>query len=192
MSSPREIVRLICDSFPNTPIVVSTGYNSRYAFSVRKPNHYYMTGSMGMASQIGIGIADVTNKKTIVIDGDGSVAMNLSALMSVGKRNNLKLIHFVINNAAYASTGGQTTNVDNVDLSGIARSCGYSSTTKIYTLSDLASLSKRIDDGHFDNSLPLFVECKASNYIVSCTDKRIDVDLALIKETITKHVAEII
>src|SRR5260363_186197 len=84
----------------NQPIIFTTGYSCRIAAHLRhRPNHFYMTGSMGLA------VALATGLPTVVVDGDGSLLMNPASLIVAGAIPDLSLLHVVLDDGVYASTG---------------------------------------------------------------------------------------
>lgn len=129
-----------------SPIVFSTGFTCRDAFTVKDaPNHLYMTGSMGMAPLVGLGIARQTKRTTIVVDGDGAILMNPAAMMVVRQYRPDNYLHLVLDNGTYESTGGQPTSSAMFDICGIAMIIGYRQATVIANLRELhASLPQLI------------------------------------------------
>ncbi|MFB7664843.1 thiamine pyrophosphate-dependent enzyme [Kitasatospora sp. NPDC056138] len=108
------------------PTVFTTGYACRIANHLGdRPNHFYMTGSMGLAASIGIGIAQATRRTTVVVDGDGSLLMNPVGLVTAGALPDLPLLHIVLDDGRYASTGGQFVPSRRADLGAWAAACGY-------------------------------------------------------------------
>lgn len=93
-----------------TPIVFTTGYSCRIAKSISdKHSHFYMVGSMGLVGCVATGVALALAVPVIVIDGDGALAMNPGMLMLATQYSTLPLIHIVLDDQAYSSTGGQPT-----------------------------------------------------------------------------------
>jgi sulfopyruvate decarboxylase subunit beta len=136
-----QAITEIVNAARDNPLIFTTGYASRIGASVAdRPRHFYMTGSMGLALSVGTGVADVTGRTTVVVDGDGSLLMNPVGLMSAGARSALPLIHVVLDDGQYASTGGQRTPGASVDLSGWARSSGFRFTRKVSNLADFQSV----------------------------------------------------
>ena len=74
-----------------------------------QPTNFYMLGTMGLASSIGLGLALAQDKKVIAIDGDGSVLMNLGTLPTIANNQAPNFILLIIDNGSYGSTGDQTT-----------------------------------------------------------------------------------
>ena len=91
-------------------VVCNIGFPSQELFKINdKPNFFYMLGTMGLCSSIGLGLSLSTKKSVISIDGDGSVLMNLNTLATIGNRapNNFTLL--IVDNGSYGSTGDQRT-----------------------------------------------------------------------------------
>lgn len=72
-----------------------------------KENFFYLQHAMGLASSIGMGIAmNLPDEKVIVLDGDGSVLMNLGTLTTMARYRPRNLIHIIFDNGSLLSTGG--------------------------------------------------------------------------------------
>ncbi|MFC9117907.1 thiamine pyrophosphate-dependent enzyme [Streptomyces sp. NPDC057092] len=144
-------------ALPEALTVFTTGYTSRIGASLgERANHFYMTGSMGMAACVGIGIALATQRTTMVLDGDGSVLMNPGGLISAAGAKNIGLIHVVLDDGCYDSTGGQASPAPKVDLVGWARSAGFSSVHVVGTAEELTRVLRRVGDRP---AAPVFVRC---------------------------------
>lgn len=105
----------------------TTGMISREAFDIRdRPENFYMIGSMGLLNALGLGLALQAPARTIwVIEGDGSTLMSLGTLPLIAACRPHNLIHVVLDNEAYESTGGQPTISSTVDLAAVAQAAGY-------------------------------------------------------------------
>ncbi len=110
--------------------ISSTGYLSRELYKKIEENNlnispFYMVGGMGHTSTVSLGYSLKSNKKIICLDGDGSFLMHLGSVVSITKyaKNNFKYI--LLNNNAHESVGGQTTNIENIDLKLFSKSVGY-------------------------------------------------------------------
>jgi sulfopyruvate decarboxylase subunit beta len=121
--------------------VCSNGFMSRAVFGARDGEaSFYMIGSMGLASSIGLGIALAQPaRRVLVFDGDGNVLMNLGTLATVAVAGPRNLLHLCFDNAAHASTGGQRTISDRVRLEEMARAAGYRWTARVETATELAA-----------------------------------------------------
>lgn len=93
----------------NTIVITTTGYTSRELYQIGDhPQNFYMVGSMGCASSIGLGMAQARpDQKIIVVDGDGALLMRASALPVLAAERPSNLLYIVLANDSYESTGGQ-------------------------------------------------------------------------------------
>jgi len=125
-------------------IVSSTGMISRELFTIRdSPRNFYMLGSMGLASSIGLGLAlSLPDKRVLVIEGDGSVLMNMGSLATIGHFAPKNLTHIVLDNEVHGSTGGQPTVSDTIKLEEVARAAGYQSARKITSEEQLREVTR--------------------------------------------------
>ena len=128
----EDIIRHIVRATGEDPIVSTTGKASRELFEIRAANgqsHRYdflTVGSMGHSSSIALGIAiNLPNQRIWCIDGDGAALMHMGSMAVLGANKPNNLIHIVINNASHETVGGLPTVAGEVDLTGIAKSCGY-------------------------------------------------------------------
>jgi sulfopyruvate decarboxylase subunit beta len=72
-----------------------------------RENFFYLQHAMGLASSIGLGIAmNLPHEKVIVLDGDGSVLMNLGTLTTMARYRPPNLTHIIFDNGSLLSTGG--------------------------------------------------------------------------------------
>lgn len=89
-------------------------------------NFFYLTHAMGLASSMGLGLAlSLPDHKVIVLDGDGSLLMNLGTLSTMARYKPGNLLHIVFDNESLLSVGGfPTATATGTDLAGIARASG--------------------------------------------------------------------
>jgi sulfopyruvate decarboxylase subunit beta len=90
-----------------------------------RTNFFYLEHAMGLASSTGLGIAlAMPRHKVIVIDGDGSLLMNLGTLSTMARYRPGNLVHIVFDNGSLLSVGGfPTATATGTDLAGVARAC---------------------------------------------------------------------
>jgi phosphonopyruvate decarboxylase len=107
------------------------------------PLNYLSHGAMGLASSHGLGLAlGRPDKRIIVLDGDGSLLMNLGSLVTVGEAAPPNLFHFVCQNGTYEANGGHPIpGRQAVDFAGFARAAGYRA---VHEFSDLKIFEQRI------------------------------------------------
>ena len=130
----------------NNPIISANGFISRDLFEVcDKNSNFYMIGSMGLASSIGLGVALKNPRKSVFIfDGDGNVLMNLGSLTTIASQKPKNLIHIVFDNSVHESTGGQPTNSNFVNIEKIAKVCNYNHTFMVRTENNLLKILDKI------------------------------------------------
>lgn len=102
---------------------------------------FYLEHAMGLASSMGLGIALAMPKhKVIVIDGDGSLLMNLGTLSTMARYKPGNLLHIVFDNESLLSVGGfPTATATGTDLAGVARASGIPSVVEADTRESLGS-----------------------------------------------------
>jgi len=115
------------------PVVHANGYICRESFSLGdRPENFYMIGSMGLASAIGLGLSLARERTaTVVFDGDGNLLMNLGILPLVASLGPSRFAHVVFDNEVYGSTGNQRTISGEVRLDRIAAAAGYRSVAAV-------------------------------------------------------------
>jgi sulfopyruvate decarboxylase subunit beta len=92
-----------------------------------RESFFYLQHAMGLASSIGLGVAlNRPEERVVVLDGDGSVLMNLGGLATLGRYRPPNLTHIVFDNGSLLSTGGFASHTagGRVDLAGVARAAG--------------------------------------------------------------------
>ena len=121
------------------PIIHANGYICRESFAVGdRPQNFYMIGSMGLASAIGLGLSLARpGDPTIVFDGDGNLLMNFGILAMVGGVRPRNLVHVVFDNEVYGSTGNQASPSRRVRLDRVAAAAGYRTSVAVTAAGDV-------------------------------------------------------
>lgn len=132
MISRQQAVATVLSLLDDELLVTANGMISREAFAAgESPRNFYMIGSMGLASAIGLGVALARPERRIVVfDGDGNLLMALGSLAMVAERRPTNFLHLVFDNETYGSTGGQRSLSDHVALEELARAAGYARTAR--------------------------------------------------------------
>lgn len=152
-SAPRytryEILEIIAPYIESKAVVCNLGIPSKELYHIKdQPSNFYMLGSMGMATPIGLGISLASGKDVIVIDGDGSLLMNPGTLATAAYLLPKNLTVLAIDNGSYGSTGDQPTLTGScVDLEIVARGFGIKDTCKVSTRKDIVDAMKRPGKG---------------------------------------------
>jgi phosphonopyruvate decarboxylase len=144
----------------HTDEIVVPVYQAAFEWRTIKPVAltYLAVGAMGQASSHALGLAlGRPDKRVLVLDGDGSLLMNLGSLVTIGEVAPRNLVHFVCQNDNYEANGGHPIpGAGRVSFAGFARAAGYRS---VHEFDDLDAFAARIaavlkEDG------PVFVVLK--------------------------------
>jgi sulfopyruvate decarboxylase subunit beta len=100
---------------------------------------------MGLASSVGLGLALARpEQQVVVLDGDGSLLMNLGTLSTLARYRPGNLLHLVFDNETLLSTGGSpTATATGTDLAGIARAAGIPAAAIVTTVAELQAAVTR-------------------------------------------------
>lgn len=106
-----------------------------------RPNFFYLQHAMGLASSLGLGIALAQpSRRVVVIDGDGSLLMNLGGLTTLARYRPRNLVHLVFDNESLLSVGGfPTATSTGSDLAAIAAGAGVPRTATVTTMDDFTA-----------------------------------------------------
>ena len=147
-----DATRQLIAALDHEPIVASLGHPAYDLCAAGdRPENFYTWGSMGLASSIGLGLALAREDlRVFVVDGDGSLLMNLGSLATIGWTRPPNLVVIVWDNELYGTTGGQTTaTAHGADLDAAARALGAAATATVRTEAefDAAIARARVEDG---------------------------------------------
>ena len=104
-----------------------------------KENFFYLQHAMGLASSIGLGLAlHLPHEKIVVLDGDGSVLMNLGTLATLARYRPQNLVHVIFDNGSLLSTGGFDSHTTSgiTDLAAMARGAGIEHVAAVDSVMD--------------------------------------------------------
>jgi sulfopyruvate decarboxylase subunit beta len=106
-----------------------------------RPNFFYLQHAMGLASSVGLGIALCRPElRVFVLDGDGSLLMNLGGLSTLARYRPRNLLHIVFDNESLLSVGGfPTATSTGTDLAAVAAASGVPRTAVVLTADALGS-----------------------------------------------------
>ena len=149
-----------------------------------QPTNFYMLGTMGLASSIGLGLAMAQPKKVIAIDGDGSVLMNLGTLPTIANNQVPNFILLIIDNGSYGSTGDQTTYAGmRTSLAEVARACGCDHVVECAAEDTAAAVEAALGA---EQTTVIVSKCESGNIKVPV----IELDPVMIKERFMASVAD--
>lgn len=121
-----EILREIAPILRDHLVVCNIGLPSQELHMIDdQPTNFYMLGTMGLSSSIGLGVALAQDKTVISIDGDGSVLTNFGTLPTIANNVADNFVLLIIDNGSYGSTGDQPTYAGmKTSLAAVAKACG--------------------------------------------------------------------
>ena len=139
--SRREAIAAVVKQLGDEPVIHANGYICRESFSLAdRPQNFYMLGSMGLASAIGLGLALARpERRCVVFDGDGNLLMNLGILGAVASLRPPNLVHLVFDNEVYGSTGDQASSSRHLPLDRLARVAGYRTVAPVTGTEEVAA-----------------------------------------------------
>ena len=120
-----ECVGMLYPELDDKVVVTIMGACAQELYDLgHRENFFYLQHAMGLASSIGLGLAlHLSHEKIVVLDGDGSVLMNLGTLATLARYRPRNLVHFIFDNGSLLSTGGFDSHTTSgiTDLAAIAR-----------------------------------------------------------------------
>jgi sulfopyruvate decarboxylase subunit beta len=175
----REIAPIISDHL----VVCNIGLPSQELHMIDdQPSNFYMLGTMGLSSSIGLGVALAQDKKVISIDGDGSVLTNFGTLPTIANNVADNFILLIIDNGSYGSTGDQPTYAGRkTSLSAVAQACGCENVIECQAEAAAETLRQALDS----NKMTIIVcKCESGNIKVPVIQK----DPVVIRDRFMKEI----
>ncbi len=144
-----EILKIIAPYLDSKVVVCNLGFPSKELFHLKhQPSNFYMLGSMGMATPIGLGVSLASDREVVVIDGDGSLLMNPGSLATTAHYAPPNLTIIAIDNSSYGSTGDQPTLTGScVDLGLVAKGFGIKDVVRAASRNQLRDVMKKSQKG---------------------------------------------
>ena len=106
----HDVLKAIAPVIADHLVVCNIGLPSQELFQIDdRPSNFYMLGTMGLSSSIGLGLALAQDRKVVAIDGDGSVLTNLATFATMANNAAGNFVLLIIDNGSYGSTGDQPT-----------------------------------------------------------------------------------
>jgi len=137
-----EAIQAIYPDLERSVVVTIMGAVAAELQSIgHRPNFFYLQHAMGLASSVGLGIAlSRPELPVVVLDGDGSILMNLGGLTTLARYRPDNLVHVVFDNESLLSVGGfPTATSTGTDLAAIAQAAGVPRSGTVRTLDEFRS-----------------------------------------------------
>src|SRR5438477_13084727 len=128
-----DATRIAVELAGSAPIIGGVGNGTFDLVPFDRAQNFYMWNSMGQASSIALGLAIARpDLRVVVLDGDGSILMNLGSLATEVTSGVTNLVHVIWDNGGWEITGGQPAGSPfGVDLEAVARGCGFQRTATV-------------------------------------------------------------
>jgi thiamine pyrophosphate-dependent acetolactate synthase large subunit-like protein len=144
MMKRDECFRILARHISDEAVVATYSSAVDWVEIAPRPLNYLSIGAMGLDSSHGLGLALARpDRRVIVLQGDGSLLMNLGSLVTIAAVAPKNLVHFVAQNETYEANGGHPIPNRKVDFAGMAKSAGYAA---CYDFSDLKMFEQQV--GH--------------------------------------------
>jgi len=143
----RAVMRTLLENRGELLLVTGLGSTTWDAAAVGDDHrNFYLWGAMGAAAMVGLGLAIArTDRRVLVVTGDGEMLMGLGALATIGVQRPPNLAISVFDNGHYGETGMQASHTaENVELVAVARACGFKETFDIIDELGLRHFAARI------------------------------------------------
>ena len=176
MSRFDLISRMVRKLNKDEAVIGGIGYTNFDLWAAgRRPQNFYMLGSMGLAAPIALGVAIAQpDRRVIGLEGDGSILMQLGALATIATRAQKNLVIILLDNGAYQITGGQATATGaGTDLVAMSRGAG------------IVQSVWAADEGHFEELIDRAIS-EDGPWLIGCR-----IDTSGPKETTERDPAQI-
>lgn len=142
MMKRDECFRILAQHIGDAAVVATYSSAVDWAEIAPRDLNYTSVGAMGLDSAHGLGLAlGRPDKRVVVLQGDGSLLMNLGSLVTIAEAAPSNLVHLVAQNRTYEANGGHPIPNPTVDFAGIARAAGYRA---VHDFAELGVFSERI------------------------------------------------
>lgn len=160
-----EVLKSLIPVITDQLVVCNIGLPSQELHQLDdQPSNFYMLGTTGLASSIGLGLALAQPQPVIAIDGDGSILTNFGTLPTIANNVADNFILLIIDNGSYGSTGDQPTYAGGkTSLSAVASACGCERVIECQAEQAAATLQAALDA----NEMTVIVcKCESGNITV--------------------------
>lgn len=145
MMKRDDALEALAGKYPDG-IVVAV-FQSAFDWMVIRPHplNYLCTGTMGQAASHALGLAvGCPEEKVVVLDGDGSLLMNLGNLVTTANAAPRNLVHFICYNGLYEVNGRfPVPRGRDIDFAGMGRCAGF---PHVFDFTDLDDFRTRLDE----------------------------------------------
>ena len=158
----NDVLKSIAPVIADHLVVCNIGLPSQELFQIDdRASNFYMLGTMGLSSSIGLGLALAQDRKVVAIDGDGSVLTNLATLATMANNAAGNFVLLIIDNGSYGSTGDQPTYAGlKTSLTEVAKACGCENVVECSDEETAGVLQQALDG---DRMTVIVSKCESGN-----------------------------
>jgi sulfopyruvate decarboxylase subunit beta len=146
-----DCIKALYPELQDRLVVTIMGASAQELYDLgHRENFFYLEHAMGLASSIGLGLAlNLPLEKVVVMDGDGSVLMNLGGLATLARYRPRNLTHLIFDNGSLLSTGGFASHTTSgiTDLAAIARGAGCPKVSLVTSVYEFMQAAAEAFDG---------------------------------------------
>ena len=146
-----DCIKALYPELQDRLVVTIMGASAQELYDLgHRENFFYLEHAMGLASSIGLGLAtNLPDEKVVVLDGDGSVLMNLGGLATLARYRPPNLTHIIFDNGSLLSTGGFASHTTSgiTDLAAIARGAGCPKVSLVNTVYEFLEAAAEAFEG---------------------------------------------
>ena len=157
-----DCIKALYPELQDRLVVTIMGASAQELYDLgHRENFFYLEHAMGLASSIGLGLAlNLPHERVVVIDGDGSVLMNLGGLATLARYRPPNLTHLIFDNGSLLSTGGFASHTTSglTDLAAIARGAGCPRVSLVTSLYEFMEAAAEAFEGHEMSTIVAKVE----------------------------------
>lgn len=137
MMNRRKVLEALKERLTDEIVISTYSTASDWIDMSDRPLNFYSNGAMGLASSHGLGMALARpERRVIVLDGDGSLLMNLPTLVTIGRVAPVNFTHMVMCNGSYEANGGHPIPNQDVDFEAMAKAAQIEKTCTISAMQD--------------------------------------------------------
>ncbi len=180
-----EVLKSIIPVITDELVVCNIGLPSQELHMLDdKASNFYMLGTMGLCSSIGLGLALAQNAKVVAIDGDGSILTNFGTLPTIANNVANNFVLLIIDNGSYGSTGDQPTYAGlKTSLAAVSEACGCENVVEC----EAAETADVLRDALASDQMTIIVcKCESGNVPVDV----IELDPGVIRHRFMEEVAK--
>jgi len=157
-----EVLKTLIPIISDKLVVCNIGLPSQELHQLDdQPSNFYMLGTMGLSSSIGLGVALAQKEKVIAIDGDGSILTNLGTLATIANNVCNNFILLIIDNGSYGSTGDQPTYAGmKTSLAAVSSACGCENVVECDAEQAASELNSALES---DQMTIIVCKCESGN-----------------------------